>query len=68
MSFFTMNSMMFGSNAVVPNYNRRAMFFTKILPVVFKIPLYNYFDDKFCLELKAISASALECIIQCHRM
>ena len=68
MSFFIMNSMMFGSNAAVPNYNRRAMLLTKILRVAFRIPLYNYFDDKFCLELKATSASALECITQCHRI
>ena len=67
-SFFIMSSMMFGSNAAVPNYNRRAMLLTKILRVAFRIPLYNYFDDKFCRELKATSTSALECIIHCHRM
>ena len=67
-SFFIMNSMMFGSNAAVPNYNRRAMLLTKILRVAFRIPLYNYFDDKDCLELRATSASALECIAQCPRL
>ena len=67
-AFFIMNSMMFGSNAAVPNYNRRAMLLTKILRVAFKIPLYNNFDDKHCLELRTTSASALECIVQCHRV
>ena len=67
-AFFIMNNMMFGSNAAVPNYNRRAMLLTKILRVAFKIPLFNYFDDKYCLELRDTSASALECIVQCHRL
>lgn len=44
-SFFIMNSMMFGSIAAVPNCNRKAMLLTKILRVAVRIPLCNSFGN-----------------------
>ena len=58
--FFIMNSMMFGSKAAVPNYNRRAMLLTLLLRKLFLIPLYNYYDDIFAVETEDTANSALE--------
>ena len=37
--------------------------FVCVCVCAFKMPFFKYFDDKYCLELRDTSASALECSV-----
>ena len=44
------------------------MLLTLLLRKLFLIPLYNYYDNKFAVETEDTANSALECIVECHKM